>query len=277
MMAEKKVLLITGCSSGIGLDAAHGMAARGWRVFATARAESDVERLRADGFEALQLDVTDRDSREAALNALLEATGGRIDALFNNAAFALPGAVEDLPEDGLRQVYETNVFGLHALTRLVLPHMREKGGTIVNNSSILGFIPLKWRGAYVSSKFALEGLTGVLRLEMADTPVRIVLIQPGPITSQIRQNSIPPFERWIDWETSPRAEQYRKTLLNRLYKDTGPDRFELPADAVTKVLARILESRNPKPRYRITTPTHIMAVLIRLLPARWLDAVLRRA
>ena len=113
MMAEKKVLLITGCSSGIGLDAAHGMAARGWRVFATARAESDVERLRADGFEALQLDVTDQDSREAALNALLEATGGRIDALFNNAAFALPGAVEDLPEDGLRHVYETNVFGLH--------------------------------------------------------------------------------------------------------------------------------------------------------------------
>jgi NAD(P)-dependent dehydrogenase (short-subunit alcohol dehydrogenase family) len=210
------------------------------------------------------------------LAQVLAATEGRLDALFNNAAFALPGAVEDLPEEGLRAVFETNLFGLHALTRAVIPHMRVRGGRIVNCSSVLGFVPMPWRGAYVASKYALEGLTDVLRLEMADTPVRVVLIQPGPITSRIRQNAIPPFERWIDWEASPRAEAYRATLRKRLYEERGPDAFELPAAAVTRVLARALQDRRPRARYRVTVPTHAMAVLKRLLPDRAMDALLRR-
>ena len=273
---RRRVLLMTGCSSGIGWDAALGMSRRGWRVIASARAEADVARLRDAGLEAVRLDVASAHSRAEGLAAALELTGGRIDALFNNAAFALPGAVEDLPVDGLREVFETNLFGLHALTRDVIPHMREKGGRIVNCSSVLGFVAMRWRGAYVASKFALEGLTDVLRLEMADTPVRVILIQPGPITSRIRQNAIPHFERWIDWEASPRAEQYRASLRKRLYDSTGPDAFELPAAAVTRVLARALQDRTPRARYRVTVPTHAMAVLTRLLPDRALDALLRR-
>lgn len=278
MSESRPVLLITGCSSGIGHHAAHAMAARGWRVFAACRKPEDCARLRAEGLESPQLDYTDPASIERALAEVLQATGGRLDALFNNGAHATPGAVEDLPTEALRAIFEANLFGWHDLTRRVIPVMRAQGfGRVVNCSSILGFLPLRWRGAYVATKHALEGLTHVLRLEMRDTPIRIVLIEPGPITSRIRANSIPHFERWIDWQNSPRAEQYRKRLLERLYNDSGPDRFELPPAAVTARLIRALESRNPKPRYFVTVPTYGMAFLCRLLPQRALDWLLARA
>ena len=191
---SRKSILITGCSSGIGYDAAHGLAKHGWRVFATCRQETDCARLRDEGLESFPLDYTDETSLEAALAEALARTGGTLDALFNNGAFACPGAVEDLPRGALREIYETNVFGYHDLTRRVIPVMRAQGhGRIVNNSSVLGFVSLKWRGAYASSKFALEGLTDTLRLEMRDTPIRVILIEPGPVTSNIRSNSIPHF------------------------------------------------------------------------------------
>ncbi len=270
-------ILITGCSSGIGLDAARGLMARGWRVFATCRNEDDCARLRNDGLESFQLDCADQDSITAAVAEAIKRTGGTLDALYNNAAFALPGAVEDLPTDGLRSVFETNLFGLHEITRQVIPIMRAQGhGRIVQCSSVLGLVPLKWRGAYVASKYALEGLTDVLRLEMRDTPIRVILLEPGPITSRFRMNAIPHFERWIDWRNSPRVAQYESSLLGRLYDDRGPDRFELPADAVTRKLVHAVESRNPKPRYYVTTPTHIMGILRRLLPTRALDAIIQR-
>lgn len=276
-MADERAVLITGCSSGIGWDAALGLAARGWRVFATARKPEDLEALQSAGVQAVEMDVACAKSRAAALAQVLEATGGRLDGLVNNAAFALPGAVEDLPVDGLRAVFEANVFGLHDLTRGAMPALRASGGRVVNISSVLGFVPLRWRGAYVASKFALEGLTDVLRLEMADTPVRVVLIQPGPITSKIRQNAIPHFERWIDWETSPRAAQYRDRVRPRLYAQADKDTFELPPAAVTNVVAKALEAKRPKARYKVTVPTHLMGVLVRLLPNAALDALLRRA
>ena len=276
-MADERAVLITGCSSGIGWDAALGLAARGWRVFATARKPEDLEALRSAGVDAVEMDVACAKSRVAALAQVLEATGGRLDGLVNNAAFALPGAVEDLPVDGLRAVFEANVFGLHDLTRGAMPALRASGGRVVNISSVLGFVPLRWRGAYVASKFALEGLTDVLRLEMADTPVRVVLIQPGPITSKIRQNAIPHFERWIDWDASPRAAQYRDRVRPRLYAQAGKDTFELPPAAVTNVVAKALEAKRPKARYKVTVPTHLMGVLVRLLPRAALDALLRRA
>ena len=274
----RPVLLITGCSSGIGHDAAHAMARRGWRVFAACRQQADCERLRAEGLESPQLDYTDPASIEAALAEVLAATGGRLDALFNNGAHATPGAVEDLPTDALRAIFEANFFGWHDLVRRVLPVMRAQGhGRVVQCSSVLGFTPMKWRGAYVASKFALEGLSHVLRLEMRDTPIHVVLIEPGPITSRIRANSIPHFERWIDWQQSPRAEQYRKQLLKRLYApQTAPDRFELPPSAVTRALIQALESPRPRPRYFVTLPTHIMAALARLLPQRALDWLIAR-
>jgi NAD(P)-dependent dehydrogenase (short-subunit alcohol dehydrogenase family) len=276
MRESQRCVLITGCSSGIGLDGARALRARGWRVFAACRKPEDCARLRAEGFESPHLDYTDPATIAACVDEVLAATGGRLDGVFNNGAHATPGAVEDLPTDALRAIFEANFFGWHDLTRRLLPVMRAQGfGRVVQCSSVLGFTPLKWRGAYVSTKFALEGLSHVLRLEMADTPIKIILIEPGPVTSRIRVNSIPHFERWIDWQNSPRADQYRKTLLKRLYEG-GTDRFELPASAVTKRLIHALESPRPKPRYFVTTPTWLMAGVMRLLPLRWADALLRR-
>lgn len=274
---KQRSILITGSSSGIGQDAAHRLKDAGWRVFATCRAEADCERLRGEGLESFRLDYADEGCIAAAVDEALARTGGTLDAVFNNGAFACPGAVEDLPRGALREIFETNLFGVHDLTRRVIPVMRAQGhGHIVNCSSVLGFTGLKWRGAYVATKFAMEGLSDVLRLEMADTGVRVVLIEPGPITSLIRQNSIPHFERWIDWHNSPRAAQYESTLLKRLYESRGPDRWELPASAVSAVLLKALSTPDPRPRYRVTVPTHVMAMMRRILPGRALDALLGR-
>ena len=276
-MTTKKSILITGCSSGIGYDAAHGLTARGWRVFATCRKETDCIRLRHEGLESFVLDYADEASVSAALAEVLNATGGTLDALFNNGAYALPGAAEDLPRAGLRELFETNVFGWHDLTRQVIPVMRAQGvGRIVNCSSVLGLVVAPWRSAYNASKFAIEGLTDTLRLEMRGTGIHIVLIEPGPVTSQIRQNAVVAFEKWIDWENSVRADEYRSTLIKRLYEKRGKDRFELPASAVTQKLIHALESPKPKPRYFVTTPTYIMSSLKRILPTKALDWILAK-
>ena len=268
---ETRSVLITGCSSGIGLDAARGLKARGWRVFATCREEADCARLREEGLESFPLDYADEASIAAAVEEVVTRTGGTLDALYNNGAFACPGAVEDLPRGALRAIFETNLFGYHDLTRLVIPLMRAQGhGRIVNCSSVLGLVAAQWRGAYVATKFAMEGLTDVLRIEMRGTGIDIILIEPGPITSSIREKAIPHFEKWIDWEASPRAADYR-ALLDRLYTSRGPDRFELPASAVTARLIHALETPRPKARYYVTTPTHIAGILRRVMPTRALD------
>lgn len=272
-----KSILITGCSSGIGYDAAHGMRNAGWRVFASCRAQVDCDRLIAEGFDAPRIDYADTDAIESGLAEVLDATGGTLDALFNNGAFGIPGAVEDLPRDALRHIFETNVFGVHDLTLRVIKVMRAQGsGRIVQNSSVLGLVAMRWRAAYVSSKFALEGLTDVMRLEMADTAIKIVTIEPGPVTSDIRANSIPHFERFIDWKNSPRRAQYESTLNKRLYESSGPDTFELPASAVTAKLLKACTHPNPKPRYYVTKPTYLMGFLRRILTTRGLDRVLRK-
>jgi NAD(P)-dependent dehydrogenase (short-subunit alcohol dehydrogenase family) len=272
----QKTILITGCSSGIGLDAARGLRARGWRVLATCRQEADCARLEAEGLESFPLDYADGASVAAGAAEALERTGGRLDALYNNGAFACPGAVEDLPREALRAIFETNLFGWHDLTRRMIPAMRAQGhGRIVNCSSVLGLVPLTWRGAYVSTKFALEGLTDVLRIEMRGTGIHVALIEPGPITSRIRENAIPHFEKWIDWENSARRAQYQ-ALRGRLYDQRGPDRFELPASAVTARLIHAVESPRPRARYYVTTPTHVMGLARRLLPTRALDWLIAR-
>lgn len=273
----KKTILITGCSSGIGLDAARGMRERGWRVFASCRQRRDCERMRAEGFESPRIDYTDPASIESGLEEVLEATGGTLDALFNNGAHGLPGAVEDLPTEALRTIFEANFFGWHELTRQVIPVMRKQGhGRIVQNSSILGFVSFPWRGAYVATKYALEGLTDTLRVELKGSGIHMVLIEPGPVTSKIREKSIPYFERFIDWKASPLRELYETRLLKRLYENSGPDRFELPASAVTAKLAHACESRRPRARYYVTTPTHIAGVLRRILSTRAIDRILVR-
>lgn len=271
-------ILITGCASGIGHDAALTLSREGWQVFATCRQQADCARLEAEGLRSLRLDYADPDSIGAALDQILSETGGTLDALFNNGAHAVPGALEDLPVDGLRALFEANFFGWHDLTRRVIPVMRAQGqGRIVMCSSVLGFVPAKFRGAYVAGKFALEGYTDVLRLELRDTSLKVVLIEPGPITSRFRANAIPHFERWIDWQASPRAEAYRTTLLPRLYAPKGPDRFELPASAVTNVLRHALTAPHPRRRYRVTLPCRAIAVARRFLPDAALDWVLDRA
>ena len=274
---QQRTILITGCSSGIGYAAAHALRERGWRVFASCRQTRDCERLAAEGFDAPQLDYTDASSIATALDHVLEQTGGTLDALYNNGAHATPGAVEDLPTDALREIFESNFFGWHELTRKIIPVMRAQGhGRIIQCSSVLGFVTMPWRGAYNSTKFALEGLTDTLRIELRDTPIHVTLIEPGPITSNIRANSIPHFERWIDWKSSARKAQYESALLDRLYTARGPDRFELPPQAVVDKLIHALEADRPRPRYYVTTPTRISGILKRILPTRALDWVLSR-
>lgn len=270
-MAEPSIL-ITGCSSGIGLDAARGLKARGWRVFATCRQEADCDRLRAEGLESFRLDYADEDSIAGALAEALSRTGGTLDALFNNGAFACPGLVEDLPRGALREIFETNLFGYHDLARRVIPVMRAQGhGRIVNCSSVLGLVGMQFRGAYVATKFAMEGLTDVMRIELKGSGIDVILIEPGPIATKIRENAIPHFERWIDWENSARSDLYRK-FRGRLYdKKTRKDAFELGPEAVTAKLVRALEARSPKARYYVTTPTYLMGFARRALPTGALD------
>ena len=223
------------------------------------------------------LDYTDPASLQSALDEVLQATGGTLDALYNNGAYAIPGLVEDLPRGALQAIFETNLFGVHDLTTRVIPVMRAQGhGRIVNCSSVLGLATLQWRGAYNATKFALEGLTDTLRLEMRGSGIHVSLLEPGPITADIRKNSIPHFEKWVDWEASPKADVYRAGLQKRLYEDNGPDVFELPPSAVTAKLAHALESRRPRPRYYVTTPTYALGTLKRILPTRALDWVLAK-
>ncbi|KAF0675565.1 SDR family NAD(P)-dependent oxidoreductase [Profundibacterium mesophilum] len=271
-------ILITGCSSGIGRDAAVTLKVRGWRVFAGLRRAEDARALEAEhGLETVLIDLADPRSIETGFDDVLLRSGGTLDALFNNAAYAIPGAIEDMPVDALRAIFETNFFGWHDLTRRAIPVMRRQGhGRIVMNSSVLGMVAAPWRGAYNASKFALEGLTDTLRVEMRDTPVHVVTIAPGPIRTPFRRNSVPHFERWIDWRASPRAAQYESALLPRLYAPPRRNRFELMPAAVTRHLLHALEAPHPRPRYHVTVPTHAMGALRRILPVRALDAILSR-
>lgn len=273
-------ILITGCSSGIGYHAAHFLKAHGWRVLATCRQEQDAQRLQSEGLESFRLDYEDPASIETGFHEAMSRTGGTLDALFNNGAYAIPSAVEDLPVDALRQNFEANFFGWHDLTRRVIPVMRKQGhGRIVQCSSVLGIMAMPWRGSYNSTKFALEGLTDTLRLEMRGTGIHVSMIEPGPIGTAFRLNARKQFDKWIDWETSARAEQYRTKLVPRLYKaaDTSePDAFELGPEAVSRKLLRALESSRPRAHYYVTTPTYIAGLSRRFLPQRLIDRMMAK-
>ena len=272
-----KTILISGCSSGIGYAVAHGLKNEGWRVFATCRKQADVERLAAEGLEALRLDVDDDESIRVCVAEVLERAGGRLDALFNNAGFGQPGACEDITREALRAQFETNLFGAWALCAAVLPAMRAQGhGRILFNSSVLGFAAMKWRGAYNASKYAMEGLCDTLRLELAGSGVFISLIEPGPIVSRFRANALERFLANVDIEKSVHRAAYQAQLA-RLQKPGPAAPFTLPESAVLASVRRALEARHPAARYRVTVPTHLFWYLKRLLPTRWLDALLSRA
>ncbi|WP_293573402.1 SDR family NAD(P)-dependent oxidoreductase [Phaeobacter sp.] len=273
----QKTILITGCSSGIGLDAAHGMRERGWTVFAACRKQADCDRLRAQGFVSPLMDYSAPETLASGLKEVMDRTGGTLDVLFNNGAHGLPGAVEDVATDGLRTIFESNVFGWHELTRQVIPIMRaQRHGRIIQNSSILGFVAFPWRGAYVATKYAIEGLSDTMRIELRDSGIEVILIEPGPVTSKIREKAIPHFEKYVDWENSALRDRYEQSLLKRLYESNGPDTFELPASAVTAKLIHACESTRPRARYYVTVPTHIGGVLKRILTTRAIDRILAR-
>ncbi|MGR8940472.1 MAG: SDR family oxidoreductase [Gammaproteobacteria bacterium] len=270
-MNASKTILITGCSTGIGYTTAVILKNRGYHVIATARNLEDVARLQQEGFNALQLDLADSASIRRAVAQTLQQTGGRLDALFNNGAFGQPGAVEDLSREVLRFQFETNLFGTHELTNLVLPVMREQGhGRIIYNSSVLGLIALPYRGAYNASKFALEGLVDTLRLELRGTGIHLSLIEPGPIQTQFRQNSFALYKKHIDSGQSFHKAKY-EAMAARLQKEGAAVPFTLPADAVTKKVIHALEAKRPQIRYYVTFPTYLFATLKRLLPFAWLD------
>ncbi|MEM7177233.1 MAG: SDR family NAD(P)-dependent oxidoreductase [Pseudomonadota bacterium] len=272
----QKTLLITGCSSGIGYHAAHAMTRRGWRVFAACRRQEDCDRLIGEGLESPLIDYQDEASIVRGLDEVLEATGGQLDALFNNGAYGMPGALEDWPTDAIRELFEANFFGWHELTRRVIPLMRKAGtGRIIQCSSVLGFVGLTMRGPYVASKHALEGYTDVLRMELKDTNIQIVLIEPGPIRTMIREKSRPHYERWIKDRPSPWAAFYKETVEPRLYAEDPPrDWGELHCDAVTAKLIHALESPRARPRYYVTQPTYVAGFIRRLLPTRAIDRIL---
>jgi NAD(P)-dependent dehydrogenase (short-subunit alcohol dehydrogenase family) len=271
---SERSILITGCSSGIGAYCAAALKHEGWRVFATARKSEDLDALKAIGVEALYLDYADEASIQSCAEAVLAATGGRLDALFNNGAYAQAGAVEDLPTDALRAQFDANFFGWHSLTKRIVPVMRAQGhGRIVQNSSILGRVPLKYRGAYVASKYALEGLTLTLRLELAGTNIHVSIIEPGPITSKIALNGLPHFVGNIDIETSPHRDAYRDQI-ERLRQGGARSRWKLEPDAVMNVLRHALTSAKPKPHYPVTIPAKTAIFLQWLLPRRRFYAML---
>jgi len=272
-------ILITGCSSGIGLDAATTLHSQGWQVLATCRQQKDCDALEQAGLTSFVLDYADESSVKSGAERTLELTGGNINAIFNNGAYATPGLVEDLTRAAMREIFEVNLFGQMELTNLLIPAMREnRHGYIINNSSVLGLTGMPFRGAYCATKFGLEGLTDALRLELVDSGIHVSLIEPGPITTKIRKNSIPHFEKWINVEASAQKERYQSVMIPRLYRDTGvPDKFELPPSAVTAKLLKILGSAKPRPRYYVTTPTYITGTLKRILSSRALDRVMLKA
>jgi NAD(P)-dependent dehydrogenase (short-subunit alcohol dehydrogenase family) len=275
-MISAKTILITGCSTGIGYVTARELRKRGHTVIATARKPEDVARLKEEGLTSLQLDLADSASIRQAVRQTLELTDGKLDALFNNGAFGQPGAVEDLTREVLRFQFETNLFGTHELTNLIIPVMRKQGhGRIIYNSSVLGLVALTYRGAYNASKFALEGLADTLRLELHGSNIHISLIEPGPILSNFRQNSFALYKQNIDAEHSVHRWIYQ-AMEARLQKEGAAVPFTLPAEAVTEKVIHALEAKKPKIRYYVTFPTYLFAFLKRLLPFRWLDGFLRR-
>ncbi|MBF0171098.1 MAG: SDR family NAD(P)-dependent oxidoreductase [Nitrospinae bacterium] len=269
-------VLVTGCSSGIGYAAAHALRDRGYRLFATARKQADVDRLIAEGFESLRLDLADEASVNEAVGRFLDATGGAMHGLFHNGGFGQTGAVEDLPRRAFEEQFAANVFGAAQLTGLLLPAMRRNGhGRIVVNSSVLGLVAMPMRGAYNASKFALEGLFDTLRLELRGSGVQVSIIEPGPIVSRFRENSLARFEAFVDEASSPHAPTYR-TMRERLAKPGPTSRFTLGPETVVAALIDALESDRPKSHYHVTTPTKLFGALRGLLPTRLMDWILTR-
>ena len=273
--SKLKSVLITGCSSGIGLCLAHGLRSEGYRVFASARNSYDVDKLKTLGFESLLLDLSSSRSINDAISELYQKTN-KLYALINNGAYGQAGALEDISRDALEKQFQANVFGWHELTNLVLPKMRKENiGRVIYISSVLGFVAMPFRGPYIASKFAIEGLVNTLRLELSDTNIKFSLIQPGPIESKFRANAYLAFKENVDSSQSNYKEQYN-TMIQRLESDKNAQ-FTLPPESVLKCALHALKSSSPKIHYRVTFPTKLFAFLGRILPSSWMDKILNNS
>lgn len=271
-----KSILITGASTGIGYFVAHQLKYAGYQVIASCRKRDDVLRLQQEGLNAVQIDLNNTESIQQGFSQTLEITGGNLYGLFNNGAYGQPGAVEDLSRTVLREQFETNVFGWCELTNLALPIMLKQGsGRIIQNSSILGISAMPLRGAYNASKYAIEGISDTLRLELKDTGVYISLIEPGPIRSEFRRNALAALQRNINIDHSRHRQSYQ-TAISRLGKETSTTPFTLGPEAVYKRLLHALESKRPQARYYVTVPTYLVGFMKRILPVFLLDKFLQK-
>ena len=272
---KTKNILITGCSSGIGKNAAITLHNKGWRVFATCRSKTDCIFFTKLGIESFPLDLLKEESINCAVNLVKEKTKSQLDVLFNNGAYAIPGAIQDIPRSAMREIFEVNVFGQIDLINRCIPLMMSSDyPKIINCSSVLGFISLPYRGLYSATKYSIEALTDALRRENYDSKIKFVLIQPGPINTDIKKKSIKHFEKWIDWKKSIHQKTYENKVIKRLYDNNYKDSFnsyELQPDEVTKILIKVLNSKKPKARYKITIQTKIAQIMIKLLPTNTLD------
>jgi NAD(P)-dependent dehydrogenase (short-subunit alcohol dehydrogenase family) len=274
ILMKEKTILITGCSSGIGYDTAFALAQRGYKVFATCRKEDDVRKLKTLGLEALQMNMDDTHSIQLSFFEIIKRTQGSLDIVINNAGYGQVGALEDLSRDALRAQFETNVFGLMDLTRLAIPIMRRQGhGRIINISSILGVVSLPFRGAYNASKYAVEGLSDTLRLELKPSNIQVITIEPGPINSRFRDNCIDNSLKKISHEKSHFREQYQ-AMLGEFRQRKSQSLFTCKTDAVINKIIHAIEAQHPKSKYRVTLPAHLLAFLKRVLTVRTLDYML---
>ena len=269
-------ILITGCSTGIGLETAKVLRQNGIKVYASARKEKDVLRLQDMGFETFLLDVRNKKDIKRVLDKILE-NDKKLNAVFNNAGFGQPGAIEDIKTEVLKEQFETNVFGLHEVTKQSMKIFRKQGfGKIIQHSSVLGLISLKYRGAYNASKYAIEGLADTLRQETMDSNIFISLVNTGPVTSNFRENALKKFKKNINIKKSFFKNTYENELKQRLENDKDDTPFTLPASSVAKVVLKIMNSQKPKPRYYVTTATHILGFAKRVLSTSLLDKLLNR-
>ena len=272
---KTKNILITGCSSGIGKDVAITLHNKGWRVFATCRSKTDCTFFTKLGIESFPLDLLKEESINCAVNLVKEKTKSQLDVLFNNGAYAIPGAIQDIPRSAMREIFEVNVFGQIDLINRCIPLMMNSDyPKIINCSSVLGFISLPYRGLYSATKYSIEALTDALRRENYDSKIKFVLIQPGPINTDIKKKSVKHFEKWIDWKKSIHKKTYENKVIKRLYDNNYKDSFnsyELQPDEVTKILIKVLNSKKPKARYKITIQTKIAQIMTKLLPTNTLD------